>query len=70
MIGYFEGVESERGIAWRCSDSLSLRAFLRLGSRDKVPEHSWLSKTRSRLPHECMRRSSAGFWLLSGNGVW
>ena len=52
MIGYFEGVDSERGIAWRCSDSLSLRAFLRLGSRDKVPDHSWLSKTRSRLPHE------------------
>ena len=33
MIGYFEGVDSERDIAWRCSDSLSLRAFLRLGSR-------------------------------------
>jgi len=52
MIGYFEGIDSERGIAWRCSDSLSLRAFLRLASRDKVPDHSWLSRTRSRLPHE------------------
>jgi transposase len=52
MIGYFEGIASERGIVWRCSDSLSLREFLRLGSRDKVPDHSWLSKTRSRLPHE------------------
>src|SRR6202040_554816 len=52
MIGYFEGIDSERGIAWRCSDSLSLRAFLRLSNRDKVPDHSWLSKTRSRLPHE------------------
>ena len=52
MIGYFEGIDSERGIVWRCSDSLSLREFLRLANRDKVPDHSWLSKTRSRLPHE------------------
>ena len=52
MIGYFEGIGSERGIAWRCSDSLSLRAFLRLANRDKVPDHSWLSKTRGRLPPE------------------
>ena len=52
MIGYFEGIDSERGIVWRCSDSLSLREFLRLASRDKVPDHSWLSKTRCRLPHE------------------
>ena len=52
MIGYFEGIDSERGIVWRCSDSLSLREFLRLAHREKVPDHSWLSKTRSRLPHE------------------
>jgi len=30
MVGYFEGIASERGIAWRCSDSMSLRDFLRL----------------------------------------
>jgi transposase len=52
MIGYFEGIDSERGIAWRCSDSFSLRDFLRLSNRDRVPDHSWLSRTRSRLPHE------------------
>lgn len=52
MIGYFEGIDSERGIAWRCADSFSLREFLRLSNRDKVPDHSWLSRTRSRLPHE------------------
>ena len=52
MIGYFEGIDSERGIVWRCSDSLSLREFLRLTNREKVPDPSWLSKTRSRLPHE------------------
>ena len=52
MVGYFEGIASERGIAWRCSDSMSLRDFLRLENREKVPDHSWLSKTRGRLPHE------------------
>ena len=52
MVGYFEGIASERGIAWRCSDSHSLRDFLRLENREKVPDHSWLSKTRGRLPRE------------------
>jgi transposase len=52
MVGYFEGIDSERGIEWRCSDSLSLREFLRLESRQRVPDHSWMSKTRGRLPHE------------------
>src|SRR6187397_1675404 len=52
MVGYFEGIDSERGIEWRCSDSLSLREFLRLRTTERVPDHSWLSKTRSRLPHE------------------
>lgn len=63
MIGYFEGIGSERGIAWRCSDSLSLRGFLRLGSRDKVPDDSWLSKTRSRLPHEVHEKVFG--WVLA-----
>jgi transposase len=52
MVGYFEGIDSERGLEWRCSDSLSLRDFLRLESRERVPDHSWLSRTRARLPHE------------------
>ena len=52
MVGYFEGIDSERGIVWQCADSYSLRDFLRLSARDKVPDHSWLSKTRSRLPHD------------------
>ena len=34
LIGYFEGIDSERGLEWRCSDSLSLREFLRLAERD------------------------------------
>jgi transposase len=52
FVGYFEGLESERGIAWRCADSLSLRQFLKLGTREAVPDHSTLSRTRARLPLE------------------
>lgn len=52
LVGYFEGIESERGIAWRCSDSLSLRAFLGLSAEATVPDHSTLSKTRKRLGGE------------------
>ena len=52
MVGYFEGIDSERGVAWRCADSFSLRDFLRLSNSEKTPDHSWLSKTRARLPHE------------------
>ena len=63
MVGYFEGIDSERGIVWRCSDSYSLRDFLRLGNRDKVADHSWLSKTRSRLPHEVHEKVFG--WVLN-----
>ena len=52
LIGYFEGIESERGICWRCEDSLSLRDFLGLGLADRVPDHSTLSRTRHRLGKE------------------
>src|SRR3954468_18738332 len=52
LVGYFEGIDSERGLEWRCADSLSLREFLRLGERDPVPDQSWLSRTRGRLPLE------------------
>src|SRR5215211_7927688 len=52
LVGCFEGIDSERGLEWRCADSLSLREFLRLGDREPVPDHSWLSRTRARLPLE------------------
>ena len=52
LIGYFEGIASERGLEWRCADSLSLRDFLGLGLDQRVPDHSWLSRTRTRLPLE------------------
>jgi len=50
LIGYFEGIESERGIEWRCADSLSLREFLGLELTERVPDHSTLSRMRMRLP--------------------
>ena len=49
MVGYLEGIGSERGIAWRCGDSISLRKFLGYGLAKTPPEHSTLSKTRKRL---------------------
>src|SRR4051812_30876005 len=52
LVGYVEGIDSERGLEWRCSDSLSLRESLRLGTTEPVPDPSWLSKTRARLPLE------------------
>jgi transposase len=49
FIGYFEALESQRGIAWRCADSLSLRSFLGLGLTERTPEHSSLTRIRQRL---------------------
>jgi hypothetical protein len=51
LIGYFEGIGSQRGIAWRCSDSLSLREFLGLPLSEESPDHSSLSVIRHRLPY-------------------
>src|ERR671938_607817 len=62
LVGYFEGIDSERGLEWRCADSLSLREFLRLGTTEPEPDHSWLSKTRSRLPLEVHEAVFA--WVL------
>ena len=50
LVGYFEGINSQRGIAWRCSDSLSLRKFLGIALGDDSPDHSSLSYIRNRLP--------------------
>ena len=62
LVGYFEGIDSERGLEWRCADSLSLREFLRLGTAERVPDHWWLSRTRSRLPLEVHEAIFA--WVL------
>jgi transposase len=46
MVGYFEGIDSERGIAWRASGSLSIRSFVRIALDESVPDHSTISRTR------------------------
>jgi transposase len=50
FVGYFEGLDSQRAIAWRCSDSLSLRAFLGVPLNERTPDHSSLTVIKQRLP--------------------
>jgi transposase len=52
-VGYFEGVDSERGIAWRAADSLAIRSFLRIA--EAVPDHSTISRTRRPIDLETHR---------------
>jgi len=52
FVGYFEGITSQRGIAWRCQDSLSIRDFLGLASTERAPDHSTMTVIRKRLPFE------------------
>jgi len=53
MIGFFEGLESERAIAARCADSLSLRGFLGYALDEATPDHSSMSVIRQRLGSDC-----------------
>src|SRR5712692_3331909 len=76
LMGYFEGIGSERGIAYRVSDSLSLREFLGLSLEEQTPDHSTLSKTRRLMnlgTHEAMFRwvlkRLAAEGLLSGKNL-
>jgi len=50
FVGYFEGIDSQRGIAWRCSDSIALREFLGVPITRSTPDHSSLTVIRQRLP--------------------
>jgi transposase len=52
LAGYFEGLESQRAIAWRCADSLALREFLGIALTERTPDHSSLTRIRQRLPLE------------------
>src|SRR5471032_2149435 len=52
LVGYFEGIASQRGIAWRCSDSRSLAEFLGVPADEATPDHSSLSRSHQRLPLE------------------
>ena len=76
LVGYFEGIGSQRGIAWRCADSLSLRAFLGVPLTKETPDHSSLSYIRDRLPqatHEAVftwvLKLAADKHLLQGKTV-
>src|SRR6476619_3896647 len=50
FVGYFEGIDSQRGLDWRCADSLALRAFLGTPLTEATPDHSSLTRVRQRLP--------------------
>ncbi len=76
LVGYFEGIDSERGIAWRCADSLSLREFLGIGLTDGTPDHSSVSRTRRLIDLEThaqvfhwMLERLAGHGLIDGKTV-
>ena len=62
MVGYFEGIDSERGIAWRCADSLSLKAFLGYELTQMTPEHTTVSRTRRLIDVETHGRVFT--WML------
>ncbi len=62
LVGYFEGIGSQRGIAWRCGDSLSLRAFLGIPLTEETADHSSLTRVRDRLPLEI--HASVFQWVL------
>jgi transposase len=54
-VGYFEGLDSERGMAWRAADSLAIRSFLNLGLDETAPDHSTISRTRRLIDVETHR---------------
>jgi transposase len=62
LIGYFEGIDSERGIAWRAADSLGLRQFLRIGLDEATPDHSTISRTRRLIEVETHQK--VFLWVL------
>jgi len=62
LIGYFEGIDAERGIAWRAADSLALRDFLGIGLEQAPPDHSTISRTRRLIALETHR--AVFTWIL------
>jgi len=62
LVGYFEGIDSERGIAWRAADSLGLRKFLGISIDEQTPDHSTISRTRRLMDLETHRK--VFFWIL------
>lgn len=66
LIGYFEGIDSERGIAWRVADSLTLREFLGLALSQAPPDHSTISRNRRLIDVETHQEVFA--WVLTVAG--
>jgi transposase len=66
MVGYFEGLDSERGIAWRAADSLTLRDFLGVRLPDAPPDHTTIARTRRRIDLETHR--AVFTWVLQRLG--
>lgn len=76
LVGYFEGLDSERGMAWRAADSLAVRSFLGLGLDERAPDHSTISRTRRLIDVETHREvftwiqeRLAKMGLLSGKTI-
>ena len=67
LIGYFEGLDSERGIAWRAADSFALRDFLGVGLDSAPPDHSTISRTRRLIDLETHR--AVFTWVLQWLGT-
>jgi transposase len=63
LVGYFEGIDSERGIAWRTADSLALRSFLGFELSQTTPDHSTISRTRRLIDVETHRK--VFLWVLA-----
>ena len=55
LVGYFEGIDAERGIAWRAADSLAVRSFVRLALHEAAPDHTTISRTRRLIDVETHR---------------
>ena len=55
LVGYFEGIDAERGIAWRAADSLAVRSFVRLALHEAAPDHTTISRTRRLIDLETHR---------------
>ena len=66
LIGYFEGLDSERAIAWRAADSFALRRFLDLELVETSPDHSTISRTRRLIDLETHREVFT--WILKQLG--
>jgi transposase len=62
LVGYFEGIDSERGIAWRAGDSLSIREFVGIPLDEGAPDHTTIARTRRLIDLETHRQVFA--WVL------